>query len=358
MKLKIRDLMQMMDEKSASDLFFRAGGPAHMRIDGKVAEVEGSAVSVEDMQQAVVDITTEKQRDTFAKSLDIDFALYIEGLGRFRVSIFIQRNTPSLVIRRVQSKILSFEELNLPAKILQQLSLESRGLVLLTGTMGSGKSTTIASMVEYINCNLNKHVLTIEEPIEFTYKDKMSIINQREIGLDVLNYPTALRALTLQSPDVIYIGNIRDSETMNAALTAADTGTLVLSTLHTVNAPQTVERIIGFFPPHQHNQIRIQLSILLKGVISLRLIPRKDSAGRIPAYESMILSPTISRLIREDKVWEIPRYIEEGEIFGMQSFNQSLVRLVRQNKIDAVVAEDFADNKDEFHLALKGIKKT
>jgi len=270
----------------------------------------------------------------------------------------MQRNWPSIVIRNVRNKIATFEELNLPSEVMQKLALETRGLVLLTGTMGSGKSSTIASMLEYINTNCKKHILTVEEPIEFTFEDKKSIINQREVGLDVSTYAVALRAFTLQSPDVIYIANIRDIETMSAALTAAETGVLVLSTLHTVNASQSVERIINFFPPYQHPQIRMQLAYLLKGIISLRLVPLKDGSGRVPAYESMLLTPTISRLIRENKIMEVTPYIEDGALFGMQSFNQSLAKLVREDKISEEEALLFADNKDEFMLTLKGIKRS
>jgi twitching motility protein PilT len=235
--------------------------------------------------------------------------------------------------------------------------MEKRGLILLTGSAGSGKSTTIASMVDYINENSRKHILTVEEPIEFTFQDKKSIINQRELDHDVSSYETALRAFTLQSPDVIFIGNIRDYTTMSSALTAGETGVLVLSTLHTVNAAQTVERIINFFPPHQHQEVMTQLSTLLKGVISLRLLPRKDGPGRVPAYEVMLLTPSISRLIREGKIWEMTSFIEDGTIFGMQSFSQSLVKLVREGKVSEEVAVNYADNKDEFILALRGIKK-
>jgi twitching motility protein PilT len=257
----------------------------------------------------------------------------------------------------VRNTIASFSELNLPVKVLERLSMERRGLVLLTGSMGSGKSTAIASMIEYINQNTNRHVLTIEEPVEFTFQDKKSLINQRELGLDVSSYAVALRAFTLQSPDVIFIGNIRDRETMAAALTAAETGVLVLSTLHTVNASQSVERIINFFPPHQHEQVRLQLSSLLKGAISLRLVPFKDMPGRIPACEIMLLTPTISRLIREGKIWEIPQFIDDGGVFDMQSFNQSLIKLVKDGKVSEEDAASFADNRDEFLLTLRGIRK-
>jgi len=257
----------------------------------------------------------------------------------------------------VRSSISTFEELNLPSAVLKKLCTETMGLILLTGSAGSGKSTTIASMIEEINQNSQKHILTIEEPIEFTYKDKNSIINQRELGLDVSSYAVALRAFTLQSPDVIYIANIRDYETMSAAITAAETGVLVLSTLHTINAPQSIERIVNFFPPHQHSEIRNYLSNLLKGVISLRLLPLKDKSGRIPAFEVMLLTPTVSRLIREGKIWEIPQFIEAGGVFGMQSFNQSLINLVKENKITEKEAINYADNREEFALILRGIKK-
>jgi len=257
----------------------------------------------------------------------------------------------------VRNFISSFEELNLPSDALQKLAMETRGLVLLTGSTGSGKSTTLFSMIEYINSHCNKHILTLEEPIEYAFNDKNSVINQRELGLDVSSYSVALRAFTLQSPDVIYIANIRDLETMSAAMTAAETGVLVLSTLHTVNAAQTVERIVNFFPPYQHQLIRTQLSYLLKGVISLRLMPLKDKSGRIPAYEVMLLTPTISRLIREGKVFEMTQFIEEGNIFGMQSFSQSLIKLVNEGKISEEDAINYADNKDEFSQALRGIRR-
>lgn len=356
--MDIKDYLKTMAEKNASDLFYRAGGPVRMRVDGKVIPASENELSVEDIAQAVEAITSQAQRDAFHRHLDIDFALYLEDTKqRFRVSIFQQRNTPSIVIRQINQVIKSFEELGFPKDVFTKLSQESRGLVLLTGSMGSGKSTTIASMIEYINTHTKKHILTLEEPVEFTFTDKHSIVNQRELGPDVYSYAIALRAFTLQSPDVIYIGNIRDPETMSAALTAAETGVLVLSTLHTVNAAQSVERVINFFPPYQHEQVAIQLSSLLKGVISLRLLPLKDKPGRIPAFESLVLTPTIARLIRERKIWEIPRYLEDGSIFGMQTFNQSLTRLVKEGRISIDDARQFSDNKDELELMVKGIKR-
>ncbi|MCX7927191.1 MAG: PilT/PilU family type 4a pilus ATPase [Candidatus Omnitrophica bacterium] len=356
--MTIIDYLKMLVEKDGSDLFYRAGGTVRMRINGLVTQVGSEIITMDDIDMALQKILSKELRDFFKRNLDVEFAYYCPELKhRFRVSIFNQRNWPSIVVRNVPARIKTLEELNLPAEILKKLALERRGIVLLTGTMGSGKSTTIASMIEYINENCYRHIYTLEEPIEATFEDKNCIINQRELNKDVVSYSQALRSFTLQSPDVIYIGNIRDTETMAAALTVAETGVLVLSTLHTVNAPQTVERIINFFPPHQHQQICTQLSVLLKGVISLRLIPLKDKSGRVPACEIMLLSPTISRLIRENKIWEIPRYIAESEIFGMQTFEQALVKLVKEGKISEEDALSYCDNKDEFVLALKGIKK-
>ncbi|MFA5090570.1 MAG: PilT/PilU family type 4a pilus ATPase [Candidatus Omnitrophota bacterium] len=355
--MTIKDYLRMMVEKNASDMFYRTGANVRMRIDGKVVSVGTTVITLDEVNDAVKDLASSELKDFFQKNLDVDFGVYIADLDhRFRVSIFMQRNWPALVIRNVRSGIQSFEELGLPADVFHKLAMERRGLVLLTGCAGSGKSTAIASLMEHINVTSPKHILTVEEPIEFTFKDKSSIINQRELGLDVSSYATALRAFTLQSPDVIYIGNIRDHETMSAALSAAETGILVLSTLHTVNAVQSVERIVNFFPPHQHQDIRMQLASLLKGVISLRLVPFKDKPGRIPAYEVMLLTPTISRLIREGKAWEIPQFMEDGAIFGMQSFNQSLLHLVKEGKISEEEAANSSDNKDEFMLALRGIK--
>lgn len=355
--MKIKDLLKAMMEKNASDSFIRIGSVLRLRIDGRVVPFGTEVFKIGDIENILKELITDKQYEQFKTQKDSDFSLYSEESNcRFRISVFVQRNSPSLVIRSIPQEAKTFEELNLPPDVLKKLSLEERGLVLLTGAAGSGKSTTIASMIEYINTNCQKHILTVEEPIEFTFKDKDSIINQRELGKDVISYPAALKAFTLQSPDVIFIGNIRDSETMSACLTAAETGVLVLSTLHTVNAPQTILRIINFFPPHQHEQIKIQLSLLLKGVISLRLIPLKEGLGRTPAYEVMVLTPTISRLIREGKIWEIPKYIGEGQLFGMRTFNQSLLELIKREKILEEDALKFSDNRDEFGLLLRGIK--
>ncbi len=354
--MSIRKLLKEMADRNASDLFYRAGGTARLKIDGNLVALDDKVLTVDDLVRAVDELTTPRQKESFNDKMDVDFALHLQELNmRFRVSIFMQRNNPSIVIRAARKTVQSFEDLGLPANLLKKLALERRGLVLLTGSMGSGKSTTIASMINYINENSKRHILTVEEPIEYIFEDKQSLINQRELGLDVSSYKTALRSFTLQSPDVMFIGNIRDLETMSSSITAAETGVLVLSTLHTINAPQSVERIINFFPQHQHQEVRNQLSFLLKAVISLRLIPLKAGPGRIPAYEIMLHTPTISNLIRENKINEIPNFIEAGETYGMQSFNQSLIKLVRSGKISEETAIEYSDSKEELKQALGGI---
>jgi twitching motility protein PilT len=329
-----------------------------MRIYGKVTKIDGfPALNLSDINSIIEDICNKKSKEIFENNMDVDFSFNAQGIGRFRVSLFLQRGVPSIVMRRVKDHVGSFSQLNLPSGVLEKLTQEVRGLVLLTGPAGNGKSTTIASMIDYINEHGHRHIITIEDPIEFLFQDKQSIIDQRELGLDVKSYPVALRQITLQSPDVIFIGTIRDLPTMSAAIVAAEMGTLVLSTIHTNNSAQTVERIVNFFPPHQHDEVRMRLSFLLKGVISLRLLPKRDDIGRIPAYEVMTLTPTISRLIRENKLRDIPKYLEEGGMFGMQSFRQGLSRLVQENKITPEDAYTFSDSKEELELELKGIKR-
>lgn len=345
--MEIKDYLEIMVDKNASDMFYRSGGPVHFRLNGKVISFTEDVINMNDMNLALKQILSDEAEAYFKKNLDVDFGYYCPEIDhRFRVSVFTQRNTPSIVVRNVPVFIDSMDTLGLPSEVLKKLALESRGMVLVTGTMGSGKSTAIAGMIEYMNSNTNKHILTLENPVEYVFKDGSSIINQRELTKDVASYPAALRAFALHSPDVIYIGNIRDCETMTAALAAAETGALVLSTLDTVNAAQTIERIVNFFPPHQHRQIQAQLSLLLKGVISLKLVPLKDGTGRVPACETMLLTPAIGRLIREGKVREINSHIENGAIYGMRSFNQSLVRLVEQGRISAEAAAGLADSND------------
>jgi len=357
-------ILDLMIEKNATDVFLRVGGKLRGRIDTHVEVLREETITPEMMEKVVNSIANEEGREKLKQKRALEFTHWHydypeKDCWRFRVGIFYQRNTPAIVVRKIDLNIPTFDKLNLPINLLERLSTERRGIVLLTGITGSGKSTTIASMMQYINDSFGRHILTIEEPIEFTFKDNMAVINQREIGVDVESYHDALKQFALHSPDVIYIGNIRDAETCHAALTAAETGVLVFSTLHTVNATSTVERIINFFPPHQHTLIIDQLSFLLKGVLSQRLLPRADGKGMIPAYEAMVLSPSVSRLIRENKIWEIPRYISEGGIYGMKTFHQSLIELVESGRVNVATALEYADKREELELALrnKGLLK-
>lgn len=357
--MSIKEFFKIMKEKNASDLFLRAGGVPRLRVDGRICPLGEVPLSREDMNAMTEELlSAEDLKKKFQEHFEVDFAYPLEGVGRFRVIVFLQRSSPSIVVRYVRDYIQTFEDLNLPVELLKNFSNEDRGIVLVTGPAGSGKSTTVASMMEYINSNFERHIVTVEDPIEFLFKDKKSIINQRELGLDVSSYPDALKHFTLQSPDVIFIGLIRDPQTMHAAISAAEMGVLLLSTFHTINVIQTIERIVNFFPPHLHDEVRLQLSLVLKGIVSLRLVPRKDAPGRIPACETMTLTPSISRVIREGKILEMRTYIEQGEMYGMQTFNQSLVKLVKAGKISEEDARSFSDNKDEFNLELRGIKRT
>lgn len=351
--MDFRDILEKMIEINASDSFIRANSPLKVRIASNIDTVGKNDFSVEDVEKIVEGITRENEREGLLLKRSCEFSVWYRDNWRFRVGIFYQRNTPAIVIRKIDLKIPKFGDLNLPSAELENFCNERRGMILLTGVTGSGKSTAIASMIEYMNNNFSRHILTVEEPIEFTFTDKKAIINQREIGKDVASYKDALKQFTVHSPDVIFIGNIRDADTCHAALTAAETGVLVLSTIHTVNASSTVERIINFFPPHQHHLILDQLSFLLKGVISLRLLPRKDRKELIPAYETMMLSPSVSRLIRENKIWEIPKYISDGDVYGMKTFHRCLLELVGDEKISAETALEYADKKEELEMELR-----
>ncbi len=351
-------LFKLMVEKEASDLYLRAKAYPRARINGKVQIIAPEIVSKEEVSHAVSFLLeTDQRRQAFHQNLDVDFIHEEPGVGRFRVNIFIQRGTPVIVARHVHMHVKTFEELNLPVEICRKLCEETKGLFLVCGPAGSGKSTTIASMIEFINQTSEQHVITIEDPIEYLFKDKKSLVNQRELGIDVLTYSSALKHVTQQSPDIIYIGNIRDIDTMRAAINATELGTFVMTTFHTINAVQTIIRIVNFFPPHLHDEVRMQLSMILKGVISLRLLARKDGRGRIPACETMIVTPSIARLIREGKIREIQSFIDEGQLYGMQSFKKALVTLVRSGLVDEKEARRHADSKDDFDLELKGVKR-
>jgi twitching motility protein PilT len=344
-----------MVERNASDLYLKAGCVPYLRIDGKLTPCGTIELSEQDVAAAVGLLMNSSDVTEFKKDWEKDLAYSVRDLGRFRVNAYIQRGTPALVFRSIRSAVLTFAELNLPVEVLERLSMEPRGLVLFTGNAGCGKSTTLASMLKYINQNARKHIITIEDPVEFIHTDEKSIISQREVGLDTHSFAEALRHVLRQSPDVILIGEMRDLETMNAAITAAETGHLVLSTLHTVDATQTVERIINFFPPYQHAQIRMELSLVLRGVISQRLLNRRDASGRLPACEVMLSTPTIRKVILEGRTTQLYSVIKEGEIFGLQTFNQALIRLYKEGKITRDEALANADRPEELELTMRGV---
>jgi twitching motility protein PilT len=355
--MKLQKYFKLMYEKGASDLFLTTGTEPRARINGVVHVLSDEKIARQDMDELIkAFLTTETQKEKYYKDHDVDVVYVEPEVGRFRVSLFFQRTTPGLVARYVHNATKSFADLGLPAELLEKLCHEPRGLVLACGPAGSGKTTTIASMIDFINERFEKHIIALEDPIEYLFKNKKCIINQRELGIDFDFYPAALRHATQQSPDIIFIGTIRDEATMRAALQAAEMGALVFSTFHTNNAVQTVERIINFFPPHLHAEMSFQLSLLLKGTLSLRLLARKDMPERIPAYEAMVVTPTVARLIREQKPRDIDPFINDGKMFGMKSFKQSLADLVKTDLVDEEVARCASDSKDEFTLELKGFK--
>ncbi|MEE9553251.1 MAG: type IV pilus twitching motility protein PilT [candidate division Zixibacteria bacterium] len=354
--MNFKQMMQEMQNRRASDLHLRVGIRPMVRVDGKLLSVDDNIILHDDMDKILSQILSDEQKEKFLKKREMDLALSISKMGRFRINLYKQRGTVGIAIRQVNTNVPGFEELNLP-EIVKTIANNKRGLVIVTGTTGSGKSTTLASMVEHINNSRHDNILTIEDPIEYIYRDKKSIISQREVGGDTENFASALKHAFRQDPDIVLIGEIRDVETMNIALTAADTGHLVLTTLHTMNAVETLSRIISFFPPHQHQQVRLLLAGTLKSIICQRLLPRSDGPGRVPAVEVLISTGSIREaLIDPDKTMSIPDYIEQGAVqYGMQSFDQAIRNLYRDGTITYEEAMAQCSNPDYFDLRVKGI---
>jgi len=356
--MDLRKVINKMIETDASDLHLKVGIPPTIRINGELSPLKMDSLNKEELRRAASSLMTKEQQNRFVEEKEADFGIGIPGLARFRVNIYIQRGTIAIAIRPIPKDIKTTEELNLPS-ILEDLALTVRGLILITGTTGSGKSTALASMIEHINNNKRKHIITIEDPIEFLFTDRQSTISQREIGTDTKSFSSSLRYVLRQDPDIIMIGEIRDIETMEVALKAADTGHLIFSTLHTLNASETVNRIISFFPPYQHLHIRILLASVLKGIISLRLLPRKDGTGRIPATEILVSTPTIREyLLDEIKTMLIPEAVSDGQQYNMHSFDQNIMSLYKDGIIDLQTALDNSTNPDEFKMRLRGIEQS
>ncbi len=357
--ISIQNLLKMMVDNNASDLHLRAGVQPVFRIYGELVRFQMDIIRPNEMEQIVQVLMTADQFANYTKNNELDFAVGVKGIGRFRINAYRQRGTVSLAIRSIQTKVPSFGDLLLP-QIILDIAMTPRGLILVTGTTGSGKSTLLASMIDHINENSTSNIITIEDPIEFLYKDKKSIIAQRELGSDTNSFANALRASFRQDPDIILIGEIRDRETIETALSAADTGHLVMSTLHTMNTVETISRIISFFPPHQHDQIRLLLSNVLVAVISLRLLPRKDGAGQVPAAEILINNANIAELIlNPEKTNLITQAIAEGfNQYGSQTFDQSLLNLYQEELITLQTAKIYASNPDDFELQVRGVQGT
>jgi twitching motility protein PilT len=360
MELHINDLLKICSDRGASDLHLKAGSHPVIRVDGRLLPLpDQKRLMQEDTIAMAFSIMSARQKQKFKDNFELDMAYSVPGLGRFRCSVFQQRGTVGLVLRVIPVKILTIRDLSLPL-VLEQIAGERRGLILVTGTTGSGKSTSLAAVIDYINSTRTEHIMTIEDPIEFLHRDKKSLVNQREVEVDTKSFALALRSALRQDPDVILVGEMRDYETIETALTAAETGHLVLSTLHTLDATETVNRIISVFPPHQQKQIRLQLASVLKAVVSMRLVPRADGKGRVPAVEVLRATSYIRDCVEnKEKTKLIRDAISQGTSqYGMQTFDQSLYRLYRQDLISFEEALRQATNPDEFKLRVAGIHST
>lgn len=358
--MNINDLLKLAVERKASDVHLKVGSHPMIRIDGGLQPMqEIKRLMQEDTISMGFSIMNARQKQRFKEELDIDLAYSVPGLGRFRCNIFQQRGAVGLVLRVIPARIKTVRELNLPP-VVEKIAMERRGIILCTGTTGSGKSTTLAGMIDFINAQRNEHIITIEDPIEFLHRDKKSLVNQREIDVDTRGFSQALRSAMRQDPDVILVGEMRDYETIETALHAAETGHLVFSTLHTVDATETINRIISVFPPHHQKQIRIQLGQVLRASISLRLVPRADGQGRVPAAEVMVVTPYIRDCIEnKEKTKYIREQIAVGTSqYGMQTFDQSLYFLYKAGLITVDEALKRATNPDEFKLKLQGVQFT
>ena len=359
--MHINELLTVVCEQGASDLHLKVGNYPIARIRGKLTPMTQfkRLVQEDTIAMAFAIMASDKQKTKFKDQLDLDIAYSVPSLGRFRCNIFNQRGTVGLVLRVIPRKIYTIDDLMLP-RVLKTICQEQRGLVLVTGTTGSGKSTTLAAMIDLINATRTEHILTIEDPIEYLHRDNMSIVNQREVEADCKTFSTALRAALRQDPDVILVGEMRDLETIETALHAAETGHLVFSTLHTLDATETINRVISVFPPHHQKQIRLQMAAVLKGIISQRLVPRADGQGRVPAVEVMVATETVRTCIEDkDKTKMLKDVIAAGTAqYGMQTFDQSLFFLLKQGLITEEEALLRATNVGEFKLRLEGVMAT
>lgn len=351
MVITLEELLIKAQQKQASDLHISVGIPPKVRVHGELVPLDYPEMTPQDTKEIIEPILSDKIIDTLAMEGEADFSYAIKGIGRFRVNVFKQRGSYALVIRLVATEIPPAKDLGIPSTVID-LTSKKRGLVLVTGPTGSGKSTTLASMLDIINSTRNEHIITLEDPIEYIHKHKKAIVNQREVGIDTNSYSKALRAALREDPDVILVGEMRDLDTISIAITAAETGHLVFSTLHTTGSANTIERIIDVFPSEQQQQIRVQLSNVLESVISQLLIPTKDGKGRVAAYEVMHGTPAIRNLIRESKTHQINSMIQTSKKMGMQLMDDALYELYLSGKIDADQAINFAQDENQMERRL------
>jgi twitching motility protein PilT len=341
----------MMVQKRASDLHLTSGTPPMLRIDGQITSTPFEKMTPDVCQRLIYSLLTDQQRQVFEAKSELDLSFGIKGVGRVRMNVFRQRGSVGAALRSIPSTFMTFEELGLP-DVVHEIVAKPRGLVLVTGPTGSGKSTTLASMIDHLNENQNGHIITIEDPIEYIHHHKKCIVNQREVGQDTASFPAALKYVLRQDPDIILIGEMRDLETIGAAITIAETGHLVFATLHTNDAKSTISRIIDVFPAHQQSQVRNQLSMVLRAVFTQNLIPHASGTGRVLAAEVLVITPAIENLIREDKVEQIPMLMQTGGKFGMQTFNQALADLVAKKKITLKLAVELSSDPDELEKTI------
>jgi twitching motility protein PilT len=351
-----KNTIGQMVQRNASDLLLKVGRPPTIRLNGDLQGLEMPPLKPEDLKLLAEQIMTPRQVKEFAERKEADFAIGVPGVGRFRTNIYQQRGTLAFAFRAIPYEVKTVRELHLPV-VLEEIALRPRGLVLITGITGSGKSTALASMINHINQNRRVNVITIEDPIEFLHRDVNSNISQREVGNDTLSFASALRHVLRQDPDVILVGEIRDLETLDTALKASDTGHLVFSTLHTTDAAQTINRLLSFYPPHQHQEVRMILATALQAVVSLRLVPKSDGRGRVPAAEVLINTATVADNIRDiEKALHIPDLIAQGSTsYGMQSFDQSLMKWYKDGAISYESALFYSTNPNEFALRISGV---
>ena len=347
-------LLREAVKQGASDLFLKSGARPSLRVDGDVVFLKGQATSGAAMDRIAALLLGERLEE-FDRAGERDLAYQKEGVGRFRVNVFRQRGATSAAFRHIPTEVPSFADLNLPGKQLEHLAARRQGIVLVTGVTGSGKSTTLAAMVDHMNSRFRRHIITIEDPIEFVHGDKNSLIEQREVGIDTTSFQEALKHVVRQSPDVILVGEMRDRITIETALNAAEIGHLVLSTLHTANTAHTLERIFNYFPPHQHELIRTQLGNSIQGILSQKLLRRANGEGRVPAVELMMRSPTISELITKNRTAKLRRAMREDTYFGSQTFNEAILALWRAGAITMEEALSASDRPQQLRNEIKGL---